>query len=72
MPLRAMALWRDGDCRARTLEPMLALRTGFAVAVVGIVVGLLRAGIPLAAVTVVVLAVWLRRIIEAHHSPAPH
>ena len=43
---------------------MLALRAAFAISVMAVVAWLLLAGLPLGAVAVVLLAVWLRRSAE--------
>jgi hypothetical protein len=47
------------------LEVMLALRAGFALGVMAIVVWLLRSGQPFGGLVVVVTAVWLRQEAES-------
>jgi hypothetical protein len=51
----------------------LVARSLFALVAVGLVVWLLRSGLPLGAVAVLVCAVWLRRQAEGRlHRPARH
>ena len=55
----------DAAPDGNTLNPVLMLRFAFAISVMAVVVCLLRAGLPLGAVVVVLMAVWLRRTIDA-------
>ena len=62
----------ESNARRRTLTPVLVFRFAFAMVVMAVAVWLLRAGLPFGAVVVVVMAVWLRRKIEARSYLVSH